>query len=53
MRAFITSVVVALAVAAGAAVAFDDLVQSSAYQAFTTGGARVAAPGDNLVGQNW
>jgi hypothetical protein len=53
MRAFIMSVIVALIVAAGAAIGLDNFTQSSAYQAFSTGGARVAVPGSNLVGQNW
>jgi hypothetical protein len=52
MRAFISAVVIAIVVAAGAWLVLAG-AQKPAYQAFTTSGARVSDPGDNLVGKNW
>ncbi len=51
MKAFLTSVIVAVAVAAGAAYVLDTQ-QKTAAQAFVTDGARVGDPGHNLVGVN-
>lgn len=53
MRPFLTSVVVALVIAIGGALALSPAWNTPAYKAFTTDGARVAAPGDNLVGPTW
>jgi hypothetical protein len=53
MRAFVASVVVAVVLAAGAAYWLEGSFQRSAYSAFSTGGARVAEPGQNLVGKSW
>lgn len=52
MRAFISAAVIAILIAAGAWLVLGG-VQETAYQAFTTSGARVSDPGDNLVGKNW
>ena len=53
MRAFWTSVVVALVIAIGGALVLGPAWNTPAYEAFTTSGARVATPGDNLVGPTW
>lgn len=49
MKAFLASLVVAVAVAFGAHYVLNDQFQASAPQAFTTEGARITSPGDNLV----
>lgn len=49
MKAFLLSVVVALVVAFGAAFLLDGQFQTNSYAAFTTEGARISGPGDNLV----
>jgi hypothetical protein len=51
MKAFLTSVIVAVAVAAGAAVVLNTQ-QKTVAQAFATDGARVGDPGSNLIGLN-
>jgi hypothetical protein len=52
MRAFLASVAIAVVLAGGAAaILIPD--NRTAYQAFTSGGARIADPGHNLVGENW
>lgn len=48
MKAFLASVVVAIVVAVGAAQILPTF-QSTAPEAFTTEGARITSPGDNLV----
>jgi hypothetical protein len=50
VKAFITSIVVALGMAVGAAWLLDATWQQPASDAFTTSGARVGDPGSNLVG---
>ncbi|ACA17500.1 conserved hypothetical protein [Methylobacterium sp. 4-46] len=52
MKAFVVAVIVAVALAAGAAFVLT-ANQEYAYQAFATSGARVSNPGTNLVGPNW
>ena len=49
MKAFALSVIVAIAVAFGAAVVLNDNFQVDSPTAFTTEGARITSPGDNLV----
>ncbi|MEO1199561.1 MAG: hypothetical protein AAFX39_10070 [Pseudomonadota bacterium] len=49
MKAFLASVVVALVIAVGAAYLLDGEFQQNSYTAFTTEGARISGPGDNLV----
>ena len=49
MKAFIGSVVVAVAVAFGAHYVLTGNFQMSAPDAFTTEGVRLTSPGDNLV----
>lgn len=48
MKAFLASVVVAIVVAVGAAQVLP-MFQSTSPEAFTTEGARITSPGDNLV----
>lgn len=52
MRAFIIACVIAIVVAAGAWLVLAG-AQKPAYQAYTTSGARITDPGDNLVGKDW
>lgn len=49
MKAFLAAAVVAVAVAWGAAMVLNDNYQTSVHAAFTTEGARVSAPGTNLI----
>lgn len=49
MKAFIAAIVIATATAVAAAYMLDDSFQVTAYEAFTTSGARVDNPGRNLV----
>ncbi|MFD1914228.1 hypothetical protein [Halodurantibacterium flavum] len=49
MKAFIAAIVVAVAVAAGAAYVLDNRFQMTSPEAFTTEGARPNSPGGNLV----
>lgn len=49
MKAFIASLVVGIAIAVGSAFVLDENFQNDAYSAFTTEGARVGDPGDNLI----
>ncbi|HMO09236.1 MAG TPA: hypothetical protein PKD10_16540 [Paracoccaceae bacterium] len=49
MKAFLASVVVAVAVAFGAHYVLNDRFQTSAPDAFTTEGSRITSPGRNLV----
>lgn len=46
------SVVVAVVIGIAAAFILDGM-QTPAYQAYSTSGARVVEPGHNLVGENW
>lgn len=52
MKAFLVAVVVAVAlgVVAGVLLSSENL---TAYEAYSTSGARVSDPGHNLVGENW
>ena len=52
MRAFISAAVIAIVLAVGAWLVLAG-AQKPAYEAFSTSGARVTDPGDNLVGKNW
>ena len=49
MKAFALSVVVAIVMAFGAAAVLDQTFQMDSPTAFTTEGARITSPGDNLV----
>lgn len=49
MKAFLAAVVVALAMAFGADYILNDRFQMTTPDAFTTEGARITSPGDNLV----
>lgn len=49
MKAFLASVVVAVVVAFGASQVLDANFQQTSPEAFTTEGARITAPGENLV----
>jgi hypothetical protein len=51
MKAFVSAVIVAVCLAAGASYVLNTQ-QKSAAQAFATTGARVGDPGHNLVGVN-
>jgi len=53
MNAFLLSVVAAVGVAVGAFYVVNAEWQKPAYEAYTTGGARVGDAGDNLVGKDW
>ncbi|ACL60127.1 hypothetical protein [Methylobacterium nodulans] len=52
MKAFAVAVIMAVALAAGAAFVLTSN-QKYAYEAFATSGARVSNPGTNLVGPHW
>ncbi len=52
MRAFLSAAVIAILIAVAAWLVLAK-AQEPVYQAFTTSGARVSDPGDNLVGKNW
>ena len=49
MKAFLLSVIVAVGLAVGAAMVLDRNFQVDSPTAFTTEGARITSPGDNLV----
>lgn len=49
MKAFAAAIVFSVLVAFGAAQVLDGNFQSTAYQTFTTEGARVDNPGTNLI----
>ncbi|MDX2101269.1 MAG: hypothetical protein EAZ99_02585 [Alphaproteobacteria bacterium] len=53
MKAFLASMAVAVVLAIGVAMGLQGAFYTPAYQQFSTTGARVGAPGDNLVGRNW
>lgn len=50
MKAFLAAVVIAAALAYGAALVLNATWQTPSYAAFTTEGARVSDPGRNLIG---
>lgn len=49
MKAFLAAVVIAVALAFGASLVLDDVYQTPSHSAFTTEGARVDNPGQNLI----
>ncbi len=53
MRIFLLSLVVAGTLAGIGASVLDSSYQKQAYQAYSTGGARVGDAGNNLVGKDW
>lgn len=53
MNAFMLSVIAAAGIATGAFFMLNNEWQKPAYEAYTTGGARVGNAGDNLVGKDW
>lgn len=53
MRAFVSAVVVAVVLAGASAYVLNDMTGEKAYQTFSTAGARVGEPGNNLVGPGW
>jgi hypothetical protein len=53
MRAFVSAVVVAVVLAGASAYVLNDMTGEKAYQTFSTKGARVGDPGNNLVGRGW
>ncbi|WP_209424746.1 hypothetical protein [Pararhodobacter sp. SW119] len=50
MKAFLAAVVIAVVFAYGAALLLHDTWQTPSHSAFTTEGARVSDPGQNLIG---
>jgi hypothetical protein len=52
MKVFLAALVFAAIVAVGVSVVLS-AVQMPSYVAFSTGGARVGDPGNNLVGTDW
>jgi hypothetical protein len=52
MKVFLAALVFAAITAVGVSIVLS-AVQMPSYVAFTTGGARVSDPGNNLVGQDW
>ena len=52
MKVFLAALVFAAITAVGVAIVLS-AVQMPSYVAFSTGGARVGDPGNNLVGQDW
>ena len=49
MMPFLSAVVVAVALAVGASFVLDENFGASTPETFTTSGARLTSPGDNLV----
>lgn len=49
MKAFVISLAICVVIAIGAAFVLNGTFQSDAHTAFTTEGARVDKPGDNLI----
>ena len=52
MKVFLAALVFAAIVAVGVSIVLNS-VQRPSYSAFSTSGARVGDPGDNLVGRDW
>jgi len=52
MKVFLAALVFAAITAVGVAIGLS-AIQIPSYVAFSTGGARVGDPGDNLVGPDW
>jgi hypothetical protein len=53
MRAFLAAVLVSVVLAGASAYILNDMNNEKAYQTFSTAGARVGDPGNNLVGRGW
>lgn len=53
MKAFLAALVTMGVLAYGASMVLNQKYQSTSAVANTTSGARVADPGENLVGPNW
>jgi hypothetical protein len=49
MMPFLSAVVIAVALAVGASFVLEQNFRSDTHDRFTTSGARITAPGDNLV----
>ena len=49
MKVFLASLAVGVVIAVAASFVLNDNFQVDAYSAFTTEGARVGSPGDNLI----
>jgi len=52
MKVFLAALVFAAIVAVGTSIVLS-AIQMPSYVAFSTSGARVGDPGDNLVGSDW
>jgi hypothetical protein len=52
MKVIVASALATLILGIGAALILN-AVQEPAYEAYSTSGARVGQPGDNLVGETW
>lgn len=53
MKVFLIAAFCAIVLGTAAAYVLDVSVQTPAYKAFTTAGARLDEPGNNLVGADW
>ncbi|WP_099865293.1 hypothetical protein [Pararhizobium haloflavum] len=53
MKVFLVALVAAGVLAYGASLILNQTWQATSYAAYTTSGARVDDPGDNLVGADW
>ena len=53
MKMIVIAGVIAVIGAVTAMTVLNDRFQRPAYEAFSTSGARVGDPGDNLVGRDW
>lgn len=53
MKAFLASVAVAVLLGVGAMMLLDSTYQRTADSKYSTTGARVGDPGNNLVGKSW
>jgi hypothetical protein len=53
MKTFLSAVAVSVVLAVAVAMGLQGTLYAPAYEAFSTSGARVGEPGDNLVGKNW
>jgi hypothetical protein len=53
MKMIVIAGLIAVVGAVAAMTVLNDRFQRTAYEAFSTGGARVGNPGDNLVGRDW
>lgn len=53
MGVILTGIVAAIAVALVAGLVLPSIVEKPSWEVFSTTGARVGDPGENLVGPNW